>query len=410
MKADNRSREIMPEKKEGLYSYYQGKDVLPTHARFSRVEELDNYKRQREEFFTEKLHLPAKIFKNADLIEFGPDSGENSLVFADWGSSLTLVEPNPKAWPYIAGYFEKFGFKERLVSLEKVPLEEFSSAKRFQIIDAEGFIYTVRPESVWIKLFSDILQEKGFFIISYMEVYGSFIELLHKLIYARAKIVLGKAPEETAWGLFRGKWLSLKHTRSFDSWVMDVLENPYVRLKYFLDPRDLCGKLAPANFSLYSSWPNYKDSLSVYWHKKDTPFEQRLGCDLDFISRSCLSFTLGRKMFLSSSSREPIARIRGILLALVRQTDDLIDNFDKGTLENCLVNLRKISEFLGKEAVLADSPGDSEWAIKLLECLVKIFMELKTDNFEELTAICNSESTFVDSWGMPFHYSVFRKN
>ena len=67
---------------------------------------------------TEKLFLPRRLFSNARLIEFGPDAGENSLVFALWGASCTLVEPNLKARPIIRGYFQQFGLSHGLVSLE----------------------------------------------------------------------------------------------------------------------------------------------------------------------------------------------------------------------------------------------------------------------------------------------------
>lgn len=400
----------MPCRKEGLYTYYQEKDVLPTYARFSCIEDLNRYKGQREQFFVEKLYLPTQMFKNADLIEFGPDSGENSLVFADWGASITLVEPNPKAWPYISDYFENFNFKERLVSIEKVALEAFKTEKQFQIIDAEGFIYTIQPESIWIKLFADILQERGFFIISYMEVYGSFIELLHKLIYARVKSVLGKTPRDAAWQLFKSKWNLLSHTRSFDSWVMDVLENPYVRLKYFFDPQVLCRKLADAKFSLYSSWPSYTDNLNVYWHKKNLPLEQRLSSNLDFISRSCLSFTLGKKVFLYSLPKESVMQIDDLLLSLVRCVDDLIDNFDLNILEKCINSLNEIKRFFEKEILLGESLRNREDIFQLLECFIKIFTELKTNNFKQLITICNADRVFINCWGMPCHYAVFRKN
>lgn len=400
----------MARKKEGLYTYYQKKDVLPTHARFSCAQDLEKYRKHREDFFIEKLYLPTRMFAGAKLIEFGPDSGENSLVFADWGAFITLVEPNFKAWPYINKYFEKFNFKDRLVSIEKTSLEDFKAKEKFQVIDAEGFIYTVRPMAVWIKLFSGLLQKGGIFIISYMEVYGSFIELLHKLIYERVKNVIAKTPGQSGWKLFQGKWNALPHTRSFDSWVMDVLENPYVRLKYFFDPRDLCKKLASANFSLYSSWPSYTDNLQVYWHKKNLPAGQKLESSLDFISRSCLSFTLGQKLFLYSQPKAAVERINKLLFDLVKYVDYLIDDFDLGVLKKCVNNLDELKKILEKEEFFASGEGAKEDVFLLTESLHKIFSGLKDDNFGQLVTICNHDRVFLRSWGMPCHYAVFRKN
>ena len=94
------------DRSDQLSLYYQAKDILPTYARFSKKESLDKYNLFRYKFFLEKLYLPPQMFKGASLVEFGPDSGENSLVFADWGANLTLVEPNPNAWPRIMDNFQ----------------------------------------------------------------------------------------------------------------------------------------------------------------------------------------------------------------------------------------------------------------------------------------------------------------
>lgn len=396
-------------KKDKLYTYYQKKDVLPTYARFSCPEELNKYQRQREQFFSEKLYLPKQMFKHANLVEFGPDSGENSLVFADWGAAVTLVEPNPKARPFIAKYFEMFNLKDKLVSIKECDLEKFRSEKKFEFIIAEGFIYTIQPELAWIKIFDGIIKDGGFFVISYMEVYGSLIELFHKLLHARAKTVLGQGSREAAWQLFESKWNALPHTRSFDSWVMDVLDNPFVRLKYFIDPQSIYKKLFAAKFALYSSWPSYADNLNVYWHKKSLPPEEKLKGNFDFISRSCLSFTLGKKIFLTSVSKESVEQVGSLLLDLVRSVDYLIDNFDANILEKCINSLNKIKNYLKEESPLVESLKDKKEVFKLLECLVKMFAALKINDFKQLIKICNGNREFINSWGMPCHYAVFRK-
>ncbi len=87
------------EKNDSLHEYYSASKRLPTHAAFSSRDQLSAYERQRASLFQEHLFIPLRTFRGARVVEFGPDSGENSLVFGLWGSSLTLVEPNPLAWP-----------------------------------------------------------------------------------------------------------------------------------------------------------------------------------------------------------------------------------------------------------------------------------------------------------------------
>ena len=96
------------------------------------------------------------------------------------GALLTLVEPNFRTWANIQQYFSRFGLTDKLVSLEKTDLESLNLDRQFDIINAEGFIYTVRPESIWIDQFDRHLVENGFFIISYISLYGSFLEILFR--------------------------------------------------------------------------------------------------------------------------------------------------------------------------------------------------------------------------------------
>jgi len=77
-----------------LFNYYERQDVLPTFGNFKSAAELEAYAGLRRELFSDKLVLPPRLFRDADVLEFGPDSGENALVFAGWGANMTLAEPN----------------------------------------------------------------------------------------------------------------------------------------------------------------------------------------------------------------------------------------------------------------------------------------------------------------------------
>ncbi|GAG18084.1 unnamed protein product, partial [marine sediment metagenome] len=144
---------------DSLYDYYGASEKLPTHAAFSSGEQLEAYQQQRAALFQKHLFIPLGIFQNARLVEFGPDSGENSLVFGLWGSSLTLVEPNTRARPEIQRYFERFSLTDCLDCLVQTDLQHFTTTNKYEIIDAEGFIYTIQPHKTWIDLFSNILAD-----------------------------------------------------------------------------------------------------------------------------------------------------------------------------------------------------------------------------------------------------------
>jgi hypothetical protein len=390
-----------------MYEYYRMQDVLPTYGGFQSRSDLEAHEQYRRRLFTEKLFLPSRLFQNARMIEFGPDSGENSLVFAQWGASCTLVEPNPKAHPAIKEYFQRYGFSHRLVSLEHADIEGFAKhcqlLEEYDIIDAEGFIYTVRPESLWIDLFARLLNDDGLVILSYCEAFGSFIELLSKVIHARMRRLTGMSALEAAQKLFTVKWDSIPHIRSFESWVMDVLENPFVRLSYFLEPDSLCSQMHEAGFSLYSSWPSYKDALAVYWHKKTLTPDEQIQSQSRFVAHSRISHIFGKQLFLSRPAPEEM------LWNLVRLTDSLIDEFSDETVEQLLELLAVLSHMLKFEVVYSD-PRDREDACRALESITTIMSTLRKGSIDGIVRFCNTDSAWIETWGMPNHFAVFRKS
>jgi len=332
------------EREDKLYLYYQQKGILPTHARFNCRKDLDRYQASRSRFFTDKLHLPLQMFKEMRIVEFGSDTGENSLVFADWGARITVVEPNPLSWPHLLDYFKKFNLSSRLESLEKVSLERFKAREKFSFIDAEGFVYTIKPDSAWINVFDNLLADDGFFLISYYEAFGTLLELILKLIYSKAKNLTTMSSKDIAWELFQAKWNSIPHTRSFDSWFMDVMDNPFVRLKYFFKADTLCRRLAKAGFYLYSSWPNYTDLLNVCWHKKEISPAESISRNLDFIARSSLSFAFGKKLFISSKGHDAVERVNKLLMASIVLVDKSIARFDTASIRKCSNYLKVCSK------------------------------------------------------------------
>lgn len=48
------------------------------------------------------------------LLDIGAEMGDLSCLFASWGVGMFLVEPNPKAWPWIASTFEANQFRQRV--------------------------------------------------------------------------------------------------------------------------------------------------------------------------------------------------------------------------------------------------------------------------------------------------------
>ncbi|TFV37486.1 class I SAM-dependent methyltransferase [Bradyrhizobium frederickii] len=391
-----------------LFNYYERQDVLPTFGNFKSSSELEAYAVQRRELFSDKLALPPRLFRDADVLEFGPDSGENALVFAGWGANMTLAEPNRLAHPKIEAYFARFGLTGRLRELAQADVEGFSSDSRFDIIDAEGFIYTVQPSEKWLAIFHRLLNPDGYAVVSYYERYGGFFELALKAMHAAGKVLTGRPALETAKMLFEAKWNSIPHTRSFESWLMDVLENPFVRHRYFLDATALCTAAHDRGFDVHSAWPAYRDSLDIYWHKKVLPGDEKLRRAARHLDRSRLSFLGGRKLYLVGKA-DAVQAISASIEALVRNVDAMIDNPFGESLPRVVAGLASLRETIGTTDVLADDAADIEAIAATLDSFHRIFAAIGQRDASTVAALTRSDAAFISAWGQPAHFLVIRK-
>ena len=391
-----------------LFNYYERQDVLPTFGNFKSSTELEAYANQRRELFSDKLVLPPRLFRDAEVLEFGPDSGENALVFAGWGANMTLAEPNRHAHPKIEAYFAHFGVTERLRALALADVEGFRSDRGFDIIDAEGFIYTVQPSEKWLGIFHRLLNPDGYAVVSYYERYGGFFELALKAIHAAGKALTGRAALETAKMLFEAKWDSIPHTRSFESWLMDVLENPFVRHRYFLDAAALCAAAHGQGFDIHSAWPSYHDSLDIYWHKKVLSGGEKLHCARRHLDRSRLSFLGGRKLYLVGKA-DAVQAISASIEALVLDVDAMIDDPFGASLPRVVAGLASLRQTIQTTDILADDAADIEAITSTLDSFHRIFGAIGRRDATAVATLTQSDPAFINTWGQPAHFLVIRK-
>lgn len=388
----------------GLHDYYLTQAIRPTHADFRNDTELTNYAALRKSVFWRLNFLP-DLFSGKRVLEFGPDTGENSLIFAQWGAHLTLVEPNENAHSFIHGYFSKFHLEDRLDDVVGASILEFSSQHKFDIIDAEGFIYTVQPTRAWIDKTAQLLKKDGFLIVSFTTPHGGFIELLTKAIYRRvANDPKYGAGIETAKRLFLPRWNSIPHTRKLESWFMDVIENPFVRMKYFIDPSELLREAHEGGFRLYSSWPNYRDVLEMHWIKSPLDNDRELRASTSFVEQNRLGHLLGCKCFVPEITSRQLERVD----QLTQITDELIDKWSNGACSTAAACVHDIEDLIkNKNTALGDE--NTATATKVLAMCQTLFQLMGMDDVDQLVEFCRQDETFISTWGMPNHYAIFQR-
>ena len=391
-----------------LFNYYERQNILPTFANFKSPGELEAYAKARRELFSDKLVLPPRLFRDAEVLEFGPDSGENALVFARWGANMTLAEPNRQAHGRIQAYFSHFGQTARLRELASSDVEGFGSDRLFDVVDAEGFIYTIQPSATWLSIFHRLLNPDGYAIVSYYERYGGFFELALKAIHAAGKALSGRPALETAKLLYEAKWNSIPHTRSFESWLMDVLENPFVRRRYFLDAAELCTAAHGLGFDIHSAWPSYHDSVDVYWHRKVLSGDEKLRRSVRHLERSRLSFLGGRKLYLVGKA-DAASAISALIEGLVVDVDRLVEEPFGDSLTRVISSLASLRETTRTTEIFADDDADIAAINATLDSFHRIFSAIGKRDFSAIMALTQSEPAFINTWGQPTHFLVVRK-
>lgn len=391
------------------YEYYRLHNVVTTFENLSGEADLASLASDRAEFFTDKLKLPPRLFRDATVLEFGPASGEHSLVFARWGSRLTLVEPNEPAFRQVESYFDAYNLRDSIDAMVAVDLTDFVSERRYDVIVAEGFIYTIQPTQRWLRIFERLSAPHGFFIVSYYERYGALVELAQRGLFHAAARLTDIPRGELARRLFGVKWDAVPHKRSIEAWTIDVLENPTVRAANHIAAGDLLREANACGFEHYASWPHYDDVLATYWHKKKLPPEDRLAEAQVHLARSALSFATGAKVYIASSNQSEIDEIKHTLESLIKEVDALVDASDAGALARCAAGFSRLESVASQMPLVAQSDTVRRGALRLLRSLGRAFDLLSHGDVAGLEAFTSSDQDFIRGWGQPNHFAVFYK-
>lgn len=201
--------------------------------------------------------------------EFGPDSGENALVFAQWGARLWLAEPHMAAHPILEAYFNRFGLSRYIEDMSATPLELYMGGP-FDLLNAEGFVAGLALRE-WIAAAQRLVAPGGLAHVSFFERRGMTLERTTYALIRLAARVRDAAPLETAHTLLAGKWSGLGSSRPLASWYLDHCENPLAARAAQLSTPDVIAALAAAGFRLHAATPPAGDPVRVDWPKRQRP-------------------------------------------------------------------------------------------------------------------------------------------
>ncbi|MBL8691456.1 MAG: methyltransferase domain-containing protein [Rhodospirillaceae bacterium] len=391
-----------------MHAYYEAKGLSPTFGNLRTPEELDRHVAMRERIFIDKLNVVPQLFAGARALEFGPDTGENALVFARWGATVDLVEPNRQVWPQIEAYFRHFGLADRLGTLDDSSIQQFRPSQTYDVAVAEGFIQTVQPSSTWIGTVAHAIAPGGMLILFYYERASFLVELFHRAAHRRFGHLVGGAGLDSARRLYEAKWNTIPHVRRFESWVMDVLDNPYSSIRYTLDASQLVAELADAGFRFYQSWPRYRDELRMGWHKAMETTGAVVAEIRRQLPRLAVAHATGRSLFAYGPDREVAdlgARIDRLLTGLEAAADEKGEPWPE-----IADGFAALGRAVGDPALLyAPDDATRTEARASLDALAALSRLLAGGEAAAIAAFASTDAAFLRTWGQPAHYAVFRR-
>jgi predicted O-methyltransferase YrrM len=139
-------------------------------------------KSQRKTLFYDHLKIPLSFIKNKNILEFGPASGEKSLVYAYYGAKLHLVDSNIDFLRLLKSNFKDYKFSKFISKIENRHIENFSSKKKYDLVVAENFLSSTKNRNKNLRTVLDQCNKNGFVLISNSDEYGYFFDFLKSFI------------------------------------------------------------------------------------------------------------------------------------------------------------------------------------------------------------------------------------
>ncbi|MHC4587619.1 MAG: class I SAM-dependent methyltransferase [Planctomycetota bacterium] len=379
-----------------LVEYYEKNRFIPTTFDIMTSERLDVHRMKRENLYVNKLSIPNLVWRNAKVLEVGCSSGENSLLYAQMGAKLTLVEPLQFSVDKLKSLFDHYDLRKRIENIYVNTIENVTLSEPYDIIVAEGFLYTLGHRGKILRRLFQSLANDGLLILSTLDAVGSFCESMKAVIaqlYCRKKKIEDIDEQvEAIRPFFQEDFEGIPHSRSFELWAKDGLLNPLMTNNPFYDFDEMVTDLSAYCLRFYSSWPSYKYADDLKWHKHAPDETQRL-------KQVVQSYHMRRPSFLLG---QVLNQLDGAKFLLEYQNDDLIFQ-----IKNILFAMkRQLHE--GQAGSLL--PAAQQAKEKITWGQSKQILAEVVDNLTMLKPqVYRSSDTLRQHWGVPYHYIVFSK-
>jgi SAM-dependent methyltransferase len=263
----------MVEQADSLVAYYKGDRFNPVLIRVEDEAVWAAHFDKRQNLYEKHLGIPLAYLNGAAVLEFGSNSGENALVWALAGADLTLVEPNYQVLPRLRELFDRFGAAGQIDRLECEGVGEFQSDQLYDLVVAEGFLYTLPDRDAALRKIAGFVRPNRFGVVSFNDRYGSVLEYLRRAYLFRTCELAGVADLRSAASLnlarrlFAADFARLNSSRTFEAWWQDTLINPFCRSGQLWSVPEVLTVLTEEGCEFHTSSPLWATFRHFDWYK-----------------------------------------------------------------------------------------------------------------------------------------------
>ena len=388
-----------------MHRYYIEQNFNPTYARLDSVEKLKQFMVRRCDMLQNKLNLPMRMFAGLDILEFGCAGGENALTAAMLGANVYLVEPVEAFHATIRDYFERYGQADRLELVSGSTLSDFISEKLFDMVLAEGFVYTTGPAVRWTGQLAGFCSDAGFVMMSICQTAGFLIEMLQSRVCRIAGATHNADKIDTAEVILGDKWRSIYHSRTFESWANDVLYNPYVDYASLNHSGDIVELMHRQGFDLYSAWPGLRRQFDVTWIKRLTSRDDRL-CEHKLAAMQLLpSLIIGEPTAIRQpADSEMLEQLLVAIGAELQAMSDLDDQPGSEHLARLAENHQRCTAILAEVVADYEDTPLSHLMTEIADCLSSL-----GEPPAHLARLFKPDRLLGRAWGSPNQYLIFAR-
>lgn len=255
------------------YKYYKKNAI---HAvEYDRTNQnLERHFAHRKNLIENHLNIPISLLRGKNILEFGPNSGENSFIYFNAGANTHLVEPDITIHRKINELFKGHGSDSGKLIISDEFIENFQSDKKYDIVVAEGFLHALpnRKDIIKKKIFSFA---KSLVHLTYSNDHGYFFESIKRFVFRRITVLRGNTKHKIAYEdelilaskLFKEDFDKLNSARKFESWFLDVIRNPVQTSKTLDSFDDYLDLSNECEFDIYSMSPRWDARNDKKWFK-----------------------------------------------------------------------------------------------------------------------------------------------